>query len=199
MIRINLLPVRAARKKETLRQYLVVCGVVILMVLAGIGYAHWQRSQKIENIKAEIKKKEAEIAKLETIIGEVGKLKNRKKSLEDKSKVIEKLKNGRQGPVRLMDELSNVIPKKAWILSFSENGASITLTGEAVNEEVISDMMINMDKSAFFGDVKLTQITNSGSEANPKKAFGLSARLLNPAEGQLSQPQSSLSNPSGEK
>lgn len=192
MIRINLLPVRAARKKENLKNQLYIFLFSLVLVLVGLFFVDSSNKSKIRQLNAEIKKNEAEIDRLKAIIGEVGKLKARKKSLEDKTKVIEKLKSGRNAPVRMMDEFSNVIPQKAWINSFSENGSSITINCEAVNEEVISDFMITLEKSDYFDDVRLTQITNTGGG---RKAFGLSARLSNPPETVLPKASSAAPAP----
>jgi type IV pilus assembly protein PilN len=182
MIRINLLPVRAARKKETLKQQMIVAGVLLVFVIMILVYTNLQQGRKKSRIEADIKKDQAEIARLSTVIGEVGKLKARKKALEDQTRVIEKLENNRAGPVKMMDAFSQVIPQKAWILSMVDSGSGITVDAEAVNEEVISDFMINMEKSACFSEVKLTRITNTGTAGRPKKSFGLSARRIDPCE-----------------
>ena len=182
MIRINLLPVRAARKKETLKQQLIIGGVLLLIVCFGLFYVDNIQKSRMKKLKNEIKKNEAEIARLQTVIGEVAQLKARKKELEDKSKVIEQLQSRRSGPVRMMDALSSLIPQKAWITSLKENGATISLDCMAVNEEVISDFMINMEKNPYFGNVKLNKITSAGDKGMPAKRFGLSANLLFPDE-----------------
>ena len=131
---------------------------------------------------AEIKKNNAEIARLKTVIGEVGKLKARKRALEDKTKVIQRLKDNRTGPVRMLDAMSAVIPQKAWITNLTDTGSSVKISAFAVNEEVISDFMIAMEKSPYFSDVKLSKITDQGGgKGIPRKKFGLTARRLNPS------------------
>jgi len=178
MIHINLLPVRAARKKETLRQQLIIGAVLLVIVCAGLFYVDSIQKSRMKKFKNGIKKNNAEIARLKTVIGEVSQLKAQKKALEDKTKVIDRLQNRRTGPVRMMDALSSIIPAKAWITSLKESGKSIKLSCMAVNEEVISDFMINMEKSPFFSGVRLSAITNVGGGSFPRKKFGLSARLL---------------------
>src|SRR3989454_10273146 len=120
MIFINLLPVRAAKKREFGRQQLVL--FVLLLVLAGIGnyFVYNRFESELRSLDKQIATTRAEIAQLEKTIGEVKSIKDDKKALEDKLKILDTLKKGRTGPVKVLDELASVVPQKVWILQFSE-------------------------------------------------------------------------------
>jgi len=110
MIRINLLPVRAAKKREFGRQQVVL--FLLLLVLAAIGNYFWygRVSNEVASLDKQIASSRAEIAQLEKTIGEVKSIKEDKKALEDKLKILDTLKKGRTGPVKVMDELATLIP-----------------------------------------------------------------------------------------
>ena len=54
MIKINLLPVRAAKKKETLRQQISVAVMSLVLVLIVIGYFHFRIVKNIAEFTAKI-------------------------------------------------------------------------------------------------------------------------------------------------
>ena len=54
MIRINLLPVRAAQKKEKIRSQLSILFLCILLVLIGCGGLYAQKMTVINNVNQEI-------------------------------------------------------------------------------------------------------------------------------------------------
>src|SRR5690349_13157052 len=127
MIRINLLPIRAVKKREHGRQVLALFGVVI--VLAGVLNYLWydSRNSVWDRNQRQINNLQGEIDKLKKDIGEVEGLKKRTKDVEDKLKVLGDLKKGRSGPVRLMDAFATVMPKKVWIRGFDEKNNSTNI------------------------------------------------------------------------
>src|SRR5260221_7968076 len=135
MIKITLLPVRAAKKREFGRQQLVLFALVL--VLAGVGnWIFYNRvASELAQLDAQIATTRSEIAQLEKTIGEVKSIKEDKKALEDKLKILDTLKKGRTGPVKVLDELATVIPQKVWIIDFNEQGGNVTMTGQGATYE----------------------------------------------------------------
>src|SRR5262249_23683931 len=131
MLHINLLPVRAAKKREFGKQQLVL--FVLLLVLATIGnfFVYGRYESELRSLDKQIAATRAEIAQLEKTIGEVKSIKEDKKALEDKLKILDTLKKGRTGPVKVLDELATIIPQKVWILDFSEQNGGGYITRQA--------------------------------------------------------------------
>jgi len=69
--------------------------------------------------------------------------------------VIDKLEKGKRGPVRVLDELSNAIPKRVWLVSFKEGAGNLSMTGAAIDNADISEFMRALQKSPYFSDVQL--------------------------------------------
>src|SRR5258708_3583790 len=155
MIRINLLPVRAAKKREFGKQQIVL--FVLLLLLAAIGNFFWYNrvDSELTGLDRQIATTKAEIAQLEKTIGEVKSIKEDKKALEDKLRILDTLKKGRTGPVKVLDELATVIPQKVWILDFAEQNGGVTITGQAQAYEDLSTFSKKLKASTHFTNITI--------------------------------------------
>ena len=155
MIFINLLPVRAAKKREFGRQQVVL--FVLLLVLAGIGnyFVYNRFESELRSLDKQIVDTRAEIAQLEKTIGEVKSIKEDKKALEDKLKILDTLKKGRTGPVKVLDELATIIPQKVWIVDFSEQNGAVSMNGAAASYEDLSNFSKKLKVSTHFSNITI--------------------------------------------
>ena len=155
MIRINLLPVRAAKKREFGRQQIVL--FALILALAGIGNWFWygRVDSELSQLDSQITRTKAEIAQLEKTIGEVKSIKEDKKALEDKLKILDTLKKGRTGPVKVMDELATVIPPKVWLVDYTESSGSVTMVGQAASYEDLSTFSKKLKASVHFTNITI--------------------------------------------
>ncbi|MCK6550645.1 PilN domain-containing protein [Myxococcota bacterium] len=155
MIRINLLPVRQTKKRETVQQQLLAfVGVIILTILGCIAWTAYN-SREASNRRDEIANRQKELAQLDKIIGEVNEFTTKKKELEDKLKVIDQLKKGKTGPVRALDDLATEIPNRVWLTKVDEKSGSVTLDGVAIDHEDVSAFMKALQKSKYFSNIVL--------------------------------------------
>jgi type IV pilus assembly protein PilN len=180
MIRINLLPVRAARKKEEVQRQLLLFTVFLVGVLfVGILLLQSNRSA-LASVEQSNRQLEAEIADLKKIIGEVDEYKKQQGLLEQKLGVIRKLKSDKTGPVHMLDELALRIPEKLWLETIEENGGKVTLRGVSINNEVIATFMNKMEDSAYFSDVFLVSIQARDEGDIKLKEFTVTSQLKVP-------------------
>jgi type IV pilus assembly protein PilN len=155
MIRINLLPVRAAKKREFGRQQIIF--LVLLLILVGIGNYFWYNKVDgdLTAMDQQIARTRGEIAQLEKTIGEVKSIKEDKKALEDKLKILDSLKKGRSGPVRVMDDLATIIPAKVWMIDYAETGGAVTMVGRAASYEDLSTFSKKLKESKHFSNINI--------------------------------------------
>ncbi len=141
MIRINLLPVRQVQKREQGRQFLVL--IAGTLIIAGAANAYWYvwTDGKREAAQRRLDDTNARISQLEKVIGEVNNLAKRKKEVEEKLGVLEKLTKQRAGPVKMLDALATAIPKKVWITTFDEKSGSAKMEGSAESYDDVSEFM----------------------------------------------------------
>lgn len=141
MIRINLLPVRQVQKREQGRQFLVLMVGMFILTAAANAYWYLWMDGKREAAQRRLDDTNARIAQLEKVIGEVTNLQRRKKEVEEKLAVLEKLTKQRAGPVKLLDALATAIPKKVWLISFEEKGGAAIMVGNAESFDDVSEFM----------------------------------------------------------
>lgn len=155
MIRINLLPIRANLKRETvLRQLLVGAGLIIITIIACIVWTA-TISSRVEEKRAQITEKQNELKQLDKIIGEVNEFTTKKTELEEKLKIIEQLRKGKTGPVRALDDLATEVPNRVWLTNLEEKGGSVTIEGRAIDHEDVSSFMKSLQKSKYFSSIVL--------------------------------------------
>ena len=139
MIRINL--IRGKRKKKKEFNVDVVYLLLPLLVIVGVLLFHRSVSGTIENLHTDIRRANAEVARLKKEIGEVD--------------VISSLQTGRTGPVKIFEAVSASIPEKCWIDSLSIKGDQVQVNGVALNNYTIANFMTALGQSGRFRNVVL--------------------------------------------
>lgn len=175
MIRINLIPVPKVRKQERL---IVEAGiaVAVIIITCVVGYLIGaSKYTEIEKYQAENRKITEEINKLKAKVGEVEKYKQKLKTLKDQLGVINALQAGRSGPVRMMDELTDLVPRKLWLNNFKEQNRKVTMQGVASDGPVIADFLENLKKAKFFSNVELLTVQAQEQDGLKLQRFTITA------------------------
>ena len=156
MIRINLLPFRAARKKENIRRQLMVYGLSVVLLLSIMGYTFFYLTSTLNGLKEDEKRIQDELKTYEQTIKRIAELEKKIKEIRAKLEVIQELEKNKTGPVHLLDELALAVPKeKLWLSSMKETKGSLTLTGTAMDNETVALFMTNLEKSDYISGVEL--------------------------------------------
>ncbi|MDT8441834.1 MAG: PilN domain-containing protein [Desulfuromonadales bacterium] len=155
MIRINLLPVKAAQKKEMLKGQLLVAALTLVVTLGLCGLLYMQVLGKVQEKREQIEAKRFEISKLMKTIGEVKQFEKKQAELKAKLDVLAQLKEARTGPVHLLDALYQTLPDEVWLTKFKEGGGNVSLSGVGVSEESVALFMRNLERSDQFRNVEL--------------------------------------------
>ncbi len=177
MIRINLLPVRAEKKKETLRQQGFLAAGILLALGAAISGVHLTLGSQISDFERRIADRKAEIVRLQAVIGEVKQFKDKKRELEEKISVISGLEQRQRGPAQVLYELAKLVPEKLWIESWKDAGGAVSLDGVAIDNQTIAQFMTRMQTSPWFSGVRLEvtrQVTRGGADL---KSFSIKATV----------------------
>lgn len=180
MIKINLLETREVKKKETLRQQVVIAVLALIATLGIIGYFHLGITNKINET---IEKKENVDKQIKLLQKEAEALKQYKKKvsdLESRRDVIKKLQSERNGPVMLMDEIADIMPRELWIDNFQLKGEKLTIKGYTADNETLATFMRNLDGSNYFKGVRLTQSKKSKKEGLTVHTFALNMGVVYP-------------------
>ncbi len=146
MIRINLLPFRAARKKENVRRQISVFLLSFALIIIAVVYWNVWLGNRITKLKVRNQDTITQIAKYDKINKEIAQIKKALSTLEQKIKVIETLEGGRKDTVNLMESMTELIVKeRMWFTSLNVQGDNITIQGIALDERTIADFMKNLE------------------------------------------------------
>jgi type IV pilus assembly protein PilN len=163
MIRINLLPVRAARKRGGGKRS-SCSSRARSSSSSSVTSGGATAGERLSKGQAKLARTKAEIAQLEKIIGEVKNIRDQQSALKDKLAVLDKLKAGRQGPVRMLDELATIIPKRVWLRKVDEKGGAVTMEASAATIDDVSAFLTALKKARYFAnpELKKTSAKNEG-------------------------------------
>jgi type IV pilus assembly protein PilN len=155
MIRINLLPVREKKKKESTRKMVSI--LVLCLLLAGAcmyGVYKFQKDQ-IDLVQAKIADYTEEINRLKIDTKDVDKFKAEKEDLQRRLNIIYALQRAKTGPVRVLDDLSTALPGKLWLTAVKEKNGKMEIKGIAFDNQDIANFMTNLEKSGVIKNVEL--------------------------------------------
>jgi type IV pilus assembly protein PilN len=185
MISINLLPVKASRRADQVKRELMLAGLGLgALVLACTGL-YVVVSAEVSELKAGNAQLQKEIDTLKTIVARVDEIDELKQDLTKKLDVIAGLKVKKQGPVRMLDELSDATPEKLTLMTLREKDKRVDVTGVAVSNEVISQFLSNLERSDWFKDVYLVGIDQVEEDGYKLKEFQVTAKAVVPRAARL--------------
>ena len=159
MIRINLIPVRQVQKRTLGQQQLILFGLALVGGVVANVYWTSDAQGTLDKRKNQVVKLEGDIRQLEKVIGEVNSITQDKKSLEDKLKVLDALEKRRSGPVKMLDDLAQVIPAHVWLTSLEDHGGTLSLTGLGMSNDDVAEFMRELKHSTYFKDIVLKKVS----------------------------------------
>lgn len=177
MIRINLLPYRDAKKKETATQQLLVMVLTILIIFGIVGAVYLITLGKISTTKSEITKSEAELANLKKKIGEIDNLKKLQAEVQKKLDILNQLRKEKTGPAIRLARMSDIVPERMWLTRYQESGLMVSISGFAYTEELIADFMRSIQASQEFTNVELQVTEQQEMNGIKLKKFDLSCAI----------------------
>lgn len=181
MIKINLLPIRASKRKESARQQLLIFLVSLFLVIGLALAAYSFLLIKISSTNKDIAQAEQEIQELKAKIGKIKDLEKLKADVQKKLDVLNQLRRGKSGPVHRLSTLSGAVPEKLWLTGYTESATGVKVSGIAFTEELIASFMRSLQESEDFTNVELVvseQVEKAGMKL---KKFELSMSLKNQA------------------
>ena len=198
MVRINLLPVRVSKKKEAGQQQLVLFALVLVFgLIANYLWVH-SRASELDTRKKKLTSTQAEIAQLDRIIGEVKNIKDQQAQLREKLDILQQLKANRSGPVKVMDALATLTPKRLWLTKMEERGGVVTYTGSASTIDDVSEFMSALKQNPHFASVELSKTAAKTDKGMEYVDFTLTANLVYAPKPAAAGPQAAGAAPAGQ-
>jgi len=177
MIKVNLLPVRAAKKKETAVQQVTIFCVSLVLVAVVVLALYFVKQMQIASAKNDISTANNKISELKTKIGKLEELKNLKEQVKKKLDVLSQLRKNKTGPAHRLATLSDITPDRLWLTGYSENGNAIKISGLSYTEDLIAVFMRSLEASNDFTGVELVVSEQIESKGTKLKRFELNCKL----------------------
>ncbi len=156
MIRINLLPFRAARKKENIRRQISVFALSVVCLALLMGFVFLNLSRTVAALEADMSSKKKELATYAETTKKIQVLKKKIAEVRAKLNVIKELESKKTGPVLLLDELSMAVPKeKLWLTALDEKKGILTLKGTAMDNDTVALFMTSLENAKHIVSVDL--------------------------------------------
>ena len=170
---------------------LVVFSLLLAVGFAGLYFWYSYEQDKIDYAKKQVRKEQMAIKGLSRAQKRLAEFKKKKKLLKSQLKVIEDLRNSKQGPVRVLDEISMRVPKQVWLLNMRQKGNRLFIRVAAETNEAVAIFFKRLQDSPYFTKVELQDITRGivvqkvGGESKKtgRTRFNLSCRAVFRASG----------------
>jgi len=183
MLKINLLPIRQLQKHARACNEVLGFGAIFISLLLVLGVVAMLQSSKASAIQAETIRLNQEKQTYDKVLAEIKKLEADKKELENKINIINRLKKESSLTVHVLDEVATRLDStRMWLTSLDQQGASLALTGVALDNKTIADFMNALDASPFISNVNLSNSSLTQIAGQELKAFSLQCAIGSPTE-----------------
>jgi len=160
-------------------------GIFVAVAILGLAVAaivvQWlSMTRQLSQLDEEINQLTAEKNRLAPIILEVQKYQAKLAELEEKEKLIERLKSEREGPVRMLDVLSAELPDFVWLTELQQRGSQVTIDGMAASYVSIADYIRKLEDNEWFQNVELIDAKVDQQQEQEFTQFQLRTQLVSP-------------------
>jgi len=128
----------------------------IAITAASIGGLYFLQSSKLSFEKKQLEERVLRKAELEKILAKLIEIETTKKELDNKIKIISELKMRQKDAVYMMDRMSRCLPEWVWLTNLNFTSGAVGISGKALSNNLIADLINNLQNSNSFTNVQLT-------------------------------------------
>ena len=177
MIRINLLPHRAEKRRSRQIQFAALSVISLLLGILLVGFVHAAISAKISYQESRNEYLRQETLVLDKQIAEIKKLRDQTQSLLARKNVVENLQSTRSDVVHLLDQVLRILPEEVYLKSLKQSGNKIHITGSAQSNARISTLMRAIESSPWLNSPALIEIHASSTGGTRQSEFTMTFML----------------------
>jgi type IV pilus assembly protein PilN len=159
MIRVNLLPHRAEKRRARQIQFIAFSIISLILGAVVVGFVH----VAIMTEKSYQERRNAYLAKetlvLDKQIDEIKKLREQTQSLLARKNVVEHLQSTRSDVVHLLDQMLRILPDGVYLKALKQTGTKISLVGLSQSNARISTLMRAIEDSPWLDTPTLIVIS----------------------------------------
>lgn len=188
MIRINLLAERKQKKQKKAEiplagegkkgpAFLTLLAIVTGAAVLVMGIAFLLLKSQVSDLKSEYAANQAKIADFKKKIEEVKKYEVLNKAIQKKATLIETLKKNQSIPVKLLDDISKLLPDGVWLTMVSFNNPDVKIEGVGFTNMDVVAFVENLKRSPGYSDVYLEETKQATVEKTEVYNFKLNFKV----------------------
>ncbi|MBU1426145.1 MAG: PilN domain-containing protein [Gammaproteobacteria bacterium] len=181
MIRVNLLPHRAEKRKARQLQFIILSALSVAVGVVIVGVVHAAISTQISYQERRNNYLKQEIAVLDKQIAEIKKLREQTQSLLSRKTVVEDLQSTRSDVVHLLDQMLRILPDGVYLKSLKQSENRISIVGYAQSSARVSTLMRSIEDSPWLDTPTLIEVHATTSGGKRQSEFSLNFNLTKQA------------------
>ncbi len=182
IIKINLNKKQKSKKfkpqvdKSSIISFIPYIVVPIVAAAAAVYFMQSFVQNKINNVTNNIASYNSKISVLMPKVQKVVAIRKVQSQMLQKINIIKTLKKEQQGPIGYTFSLTGAIPKFAWINSLKSDNGNISISGVALDGQVVSMFMKKIKKTGFFNSINLIQTAQTKKQDLNLQNFSLTMK-----------------------
>lgn len=182
MIRINLLPHRAEKRRARQIQFAALSFISVVLGAVLVGVVHVAIGTQIAYQERRNQYLKQEITVLDKQIAEIKKLREQTQSLLARKNVVENLQSTRSDTVHLLDQMLRILPDGVYLRTLKQTGSKISMVGYAQSNARISTLMRAIEDSPWLEKPSLVVISATSAGGMRLSEFTLTFNLTRTQE-----------------
>lgn len=188
MIRINLLPHRAEKRRARQIQFAALSFISVVLGAVLVGVVHVAIGTQIAYQERRNQYLKQEITVLDKQIAEIKKLREQTQSLLARKNVVENLQSTRSDTVHLLDQMLRILPDGVYLRTLKQTGSKISMVGYAQSNARISTLMRAIEDSPWLERPSLVVISATNVSGMRLSEFTLTFNLTRTQEAAPAKP-----------
>ena len=157
MIKVNLLLVKKRKKAKPIPTFLLSTIGVTLAVCAILIYLIFFFSSRLAARQKTVADNAKKIEELQRKIKAVEDYEKMNAVYKQRKEIIEQLGKNKTVPVKVIDEVSTVLPAGVWLTFMELRGTNLNLNGTGFTNTDVVNFVNNLKESRMFADVYLLE------------------------------------------
>jgi len=177
MIKVNLISTKKKKKQKPVPAFLIY--TVLLTVAVGLLFLYiaYHFASKVSDKEMQVKENEKTIAVLKEKIKAVEDFEKLNKTFQQRKDIIEELGRNKSRPVKILDEISALLPPGVWLMSADVRGLDVSLSCTGFTNTDVVNYINNLKNSKLFTDVYLQESVQSKMASTTVYSFKLTFKV----------------------
>lgn len=176
MIKVNLLP-QKKKKSRPVPTFILATIFLTLMTVGIMLYVNYFYGARVTARQAQVAENEKKIKELQEKIKSVEDFEKRNADYKKRKEIIEQLGKNRTLPVKLIDEICNIVPAGVWLSSLDLNGADLNMSCTGFTNTDVVNFVNNLKNSKLLTEVYLRESLQSSANNFTVYTFRITCKV----------------------